>query len=183
MLRSAIHIITTIAVLVVLSGAAAAQTPLVYIDPDSTYIGHNTVVTLAVKVSAEMTSLMGYNIAVTFDPSVLQLQNVNEGSLPLTSGFDTFFYWLNPTSTDSVHVNGAILGHTVDGPGTLFTLTFLAWSPLHTATTDLVIATSVIRDGVNHNITHTVEHGWVLVEPPVAARLATWGEVKALYRE
>jgi hypothetical protein len=182
MLRAVIPIIVTVALLLALTGTAAADTPLVYIHPDSSYVPHNTVFTLEVRVSAATTSLMGYNIAVTFDPSILQLQSVDEGSLPLTSGYTTFFHWLNPASTDSVHVNGAILGNTVNGPGTLFTLTFKAWSPDDTQATDVVIAYSVIRDGVNQSIAHTVQGGHVLVESPIAVESATWGAVKALYR-
>jgi hypothetical protein len=181
MQRSIVLILSVI--LGLLAGAARAQAPLVSIDPANTYVPHNTIITLAVRVSAETTSLMGYNIAVVFDPGVLQLQSVDEGGLPLGSGFETFFRVLNPADPDSVHVNGAILGNTVDGPGTLFTLTFRAWAPSTTRTTQVVIASSVLRNGVNENITHTVQNGTVIVETPIAVRSATWGTVKSFYRE
>lgn len=181
MYRRTLAMLATLAVL--LAGAARAQGPLVSIDPATTYVPHNTVFTLGVHVSAETASLMGYNIAVTFDPAVLQLQGVAEGSLPLGSGYETFFFRLNPSDPDSVHVNGAILGHTVDGPGTLFTLTFRGWAPSTTRTTQVTIATSVLRNGVNENIAHAVQGGTVIVETPIATHSATWGEVKSFYRE
>jgi len=165
-------------------GASSAQLPQISVSPDSLIVGHNTPVTLDIVVSSETAGLMGYDISITFDGDIIRLQNVFEGTLPLNSGFTTFFDWLNPTlPSDSVHVNGGILGNTVDGPGVLFTLTFDAYSPDNVRETDVRIVLSTIRDGVNQDIVHTVKHGWVRVEPSIRTESTTWGRVKSLYRE
>ncbi len=181
MFRTAIHIVVTIALCIVLAGSVSAQ-PLVSIEPDSLVVPHGGTFSLDVTVSGDVTSLMGYNIAVTFDPNLLQLQSVTEGTLPTTSGYRSFFYWLNPASVDSVHVNGAVLGHTVDGPGALFRLTFRAWSPGGAQLTAVHIGYSELRDGLNHDIAHDVRGGKVLIETTIATEQTTWGAVKARYR-
>jgi hypothetical protein len=162
--------------------AAAAQTPLVSVVPDSVVVPHEQLFTLDIEVSSGVTGLMGYDIAVTFDADVIQLQSVSEGALPLLSGYNTFFHWFNPSlSTDSVHVNGAILGNTVDGPGTLFTLEFKGYAPEGLRETDVHIAWSVLRDGVNVDITHDTADGWVQVQKSVRVEPVSWGYVKSRY--
>ena len=162
---------------------AGAQTPLISVSPDSQIVAHGSTVTLEITISAETLELMGYNIAVVFNGDIIQLDSVNEGALPAGSGHTTFFHWLNPgTPTDSVHANGAILGTTVDGPGALIELEFTGNAPSSSRDTDVEIVFSVIRDGVNQDIVHSVAHGWIRVEPPVRVEESTWGRVKSRYR-
>jgi uncharacterized membrane protein YczE len=181
---SVLSAVPIVAILVLLCGVTTANAdtgPLVCVTPDSLVVAINEIFSLNIEVNALTTELMGYNIAVAFDSSIITLQSVTEGTLPLGSSYPTFFEWLNPPPSDSVHVNGAILGNTVDGPGTLFTLTFKGADLEVTLSTYVTIVFSILRDGVNQNIVHTVKSGWVRVEPPVAAEPRTWGGVKALY--
>jgi hypothetical protein len=182
--RSPVWLLAVVAVTwgLTLPRGVRAQGPTVAVYPDSIMVAHGSTFTLDIVVSADMTGLMGYDISVTFDGSVIHLQDATEGSLPATSGYETFFRWLNPPPpADSVHVNGAILGNTVDGPGALFTLEFIGYAPSTIGTTDVIIAVSTIRDGVNQDIVHTVAHGWVQVSAPIATESVTWGAVKSLY--
>jgi hypothetical protein len=176
-------VITVFVALGCLAPAAGAQTPLLSVDPDSVIVSDGTAFTLDIVISAEATELMGYNIAVVFDSDVIELSSVNEGSLPLTSGYTTFFYSYDTGAADSVHVNGAILGNTVDGPGVLFTLEFEATPANGVEETDVDIAYSVLRTGVNEDIVHDVQHGYVRVVTPVRTEVVTWGVVKGLYRD
>ena len=161
--------------------ANATDPPAVCIIPDSLVVAVNETFALNIFITDGITDLMGYNIAVAYDSSVIKLQSVDEGPLPLGSGYDTFFYWLNPPPSDLVHVNGAILGHTVDGPGVLFTLTFKGAPVEVLETTDVVISFSLLRTGINEDIVHSVKPGHVVVVPPIPTEPTTWGEVKSLY--
>lgn len=154
-----------------------------FIAPDSLYVVDESFFVLAVRVSDEVTSLMGYNVAITFDNTVIQILGANEGPLPLNSGHPTFFYWYNTGAmADSIHVNGAILGETVDGPGTLFVLAFEALDQVEDQETDVRIVFSELRDGVNQSIAHTVTDGWVKVLVTVPVEHRTWGAIKDIYR-
>jgi hypothetical protein len=166
--------------------AAAGPTdlPLVYVTPESTVVAEGTDFQLHIAISEEATHLMGYNIKVTFDSTVIHLRDVVEGSLPATSGHNTFFHWFDSgMPQDTVHVNGAVLGATVPGPGELFTLVFKAATGLPTdRETDVVITYTDIRNGVNEQIDHTIRNGWVKVLRPVDVESRTWGAVKGLYQ-
>jgi hypothetical protein len=166
---------------------SSAQMPLfagtLYVCPDSTWRSEGEVFQIGVCVSAGITELMGYNVAVTFDSSVIEILDVEEGSLPRSASDTTFFWWFNAgVKSDSVHVNGAVLGGTVDGPGELFTLTFKALTHGVVRSTIIRVACSDLRDGTNHPIDHEKKNGFVAVEPTVPSQRATWGAVKDLYR-
>jgi hypothetical protein len=134
--------------------------------PDSTWKSENEIFDVAVCIPAGITNLMGYDVAVTFDSSVIEILNVKEGPLP-KSAPSTFFQWLNPEGpADSVHVNGALFGHTVDGPGDLFTLTFKGLHDDAVTTTNICIAYSALRDGANHDIGHERKCGFVEISAP-----------------
>jgi hypothetical protein len=153
------------------------------VSPDSTWKSEGQIFQIGIRVSSGVTGLMGYNVAVTFDSSVIRILDVEEGPLPRTASDTTFFWWFNPGGeSDSVHVNSAVLGATVDGPGELFTLTFKALTHGAVRTTIVRIAYSDLRDGTNHPIAHGRKDGFVAVEPTVRVESATWGAVKEMYR-
>jgi hypothetical protein len=80
--------------------------------------------------------------------------------------------------SDSVHVNGAILDATVDGPGELFTMVFRARTHGETRTTAVRIAYSALRDGANHPIDHATADGSVTVVPPTGIGAAPAGDLR-----
>lgn len=168
--------------------AAMAQTPLLsVVGPameDTVVVDDGSIFTLTVEISSEATELMGWDVAIVFDSDVIELLSVSEGSLPLTSGYSTFFYTYDTGApVDSVRVNGAILGNTIDGPGVLFTLEFEAQPANGGKETDVEIVFSDLRTGVNDTIAHDVESRHVIVVTPIAVEAVTWGALKSLYRE
>jgi hypothetical protein len=137
----------------------------VSVCPDSTWRAEGEVFSVGVCISAGLTGVMGYSFVVTFDSSVIEILNAAEGPLPQSAG-NTFFWWFNSgVKSDSVRVNGAVLGGTMDGPGELVTLTFLAKTHGVVRTTDVVIAQSQLRDGANQPIGHEKSDGFVQIDP------------------
>ncbi len=150
--------------------------------PDSTWRPEGDVFEIGVCVSAGLQDLMGYNVTVSFDSSVIELLDVEEGPLPQMASDTTFFWWFDHgVKSDAVHVNGAILGRTVDGPGELFTMTFKAKKHGVVRTTAISIAASELRDGVNWPIGHERRNGFVAVEPTVQVEQSTWGAIKSRF--
>jgi hypothetical protein len=150
------------------------------IQPAATVAAIDALFSLEVAVNDTVISLMGYNITIAYDDSYLEIVNVKEGSLLKNSGEATFFGWLNRgCDCDSILVNGSILGATVNGPGTLFTMTFKA---IKLGSVDVVIQRSDIRDGNNQKLSHRREHATVKIEQPIGTEKSTWSGVKYLYR-
>ena len=185
----AVASIALAAVLATVPSPSAFVAPLsgqLFVSPETTVTAEFSWVVLGIDVSADVTELMGYDIGITFDHSLLDLEQVAEGPLPAGSSDTTFFYyWYDPlvTGPDSIHVNGAILGTTADGSGTLFTIEFQVHEVTRPETTDVRITYSELRNGVNQTITHTTSGGVVIIEPTIAVNHATWGKVKSLYSE
>ena len=133
----------------------------------------SAVFAIGICVQAGITDLMGYDVSVAFDSSVVELMGAFEGPLPDAVSDTTFFWWFDPgVKSNTVHVNGAILGATVDGPGMLFTIVFKARSG-PPGTTDVCITYSDLRDGVNDPIVHERKCGLIEIgegptgiEPP-----------------
>jgi hypothetical protein len=188
--KNAVLAVASIALAAVMASAptpSAFVAPLsgqLFVSPETTVTAEFSLIVLSVDVSADVTGLMGYNVGVTFDHSLIDLQAAEEGSLPTTSSDTTFFYyWYDPmvTGLDSVHVNGAVLGRTIDGPGSLFTLEFQVHEVTQPETTEVLITYSELRNGVNQSITHTTKGGVVIIEPTIAVKRTTWGALKARY--
>jgi hypothetical protein len=148
--------------------------------PDTTVVPIGAQFSLDVAVNDPADSLMGYNVTLGFDRSFLEVVRVEEGSLPAASGYATFFRWLNEgCACDSVIVNGSVLGNTIDGPGTLFTITFKALKP---GIADVIICRSDLRDGANRKLPHSIEDALAIIEPPIGSKASSWSGVKCLYK-
>jgi hypothetical protein len=165
--------------------AQPADTLVVFVSPSDTTVYEKDPFQLAIHLDADTTQFMGYNVTVRFDTTYLKIVSVDEGSLPLNSGYLTFFEWLNPGGLDdSVHVNGAILGHTTLASGELFVMTF---EPLQSTPNDtptrVEITASVIRNGINENIDHRKEDGLVKIDLDIPVENITWGAVKHAFKE
>lgn len=147
---------------------------------DTTVVAIGMQFSLDVVVNDPADSLMGYNVTIGFDRSYLEVVRVEEGPLPATSGCSTFFRWLNANcACDSILVNGSILGGTVDGPGTLFTMIFKALKP---GKVDVAILRSDLRNDINQRLSHRSEDALVIIEPPIGSEACSWSGVKALYK-
>jgi hypothetical protein len=161
------------------SGAALAQAEL-FVTPANATVVAGDEFEVRIEVDADFLALMGYDVVLAFDSSLVTVLSVDEGPLPPTGPDGSYFYWFNPGLPDStVHVNGAVLGTAVDGPGILFTVTFEA---LEVGTTPMNIVHHDIRDDTNTPILHDVLNTTVIIEKPIPAESSTWGRVKALYQ-
>jgi len=147
------------------SALALAWPDTAYVCPDSTWRTEGEVFSIGLCISA-VPGVMGYNFSVTFDSSVIEILNAAEGPLPQSLP-NTFFWWYDAgVKSNVVRVNGAVLGGTMNGPGEVVTLTFLAKAHGVVRTTDVVVAQSELRDGENLPIGHEVRNGFVQVAPP-----------------
>ncbi len=170
------------AAIILAAGAGPATADELFFSPADTIVFVNDppdIFSIHVMVD-DVDSLMGYNISVsiTGDPCV-KIMGIVEGILPGSNGDPTFFRWLNPWSTDSISVNGSVLGTTVDGSGILFTIMFQALIP---GTAWLDFTYSDLRDGTNATISHDLgEQARIIVSEPVGVAESSWGDIKSIY--
>ena len=152
--------------------------PVLVVDPESGIVQLDDEFDVDVLVDAGFVDLMGYDISIVFNSSIIELLDVVEGALPQSAAAPTFFWWTMGASTDSVSVNGAVLGTTVDGPGVLYTLKFKA---IAVGTTPVAIVYSDLRTGTNAGITHIKQSATVIVDDTIPVQQTTWGRLKHLY--
>lgn len=169
-------LIALLAVLAVPS-TADAQVDL-GISPADTCVIAGSIFELDVYIDSGAVNLMGWNITIGYDSTLLAVVDVLEGTLPADSGHPTFFSWLNEGEDDDfIFVNGSILGKTVDSPGVLVTIVFEA---LKVGNCEICIDDSDLRNNLNRSITHTRSCGNLMIEEPIGTEPATWGRIKKL---
>lgn len=111
------------AVLPVLLWAA----PEVYIEPAAKTVAPGDTFDLQVRVNADADTLSNYDVVLRFDPVILELVEVVEGSLYTNSGYQTFFV-ANEESLGTWEVFDVIFpaGSYLVAPGELCRLRFRA---------------------------------------------------------
>jgi hypothetical protein len=141
---------------------AISEAGVLAVDPADTTVEIGEIFDLDITVDANILLLKGYDMEITFDPSVLSLDTVTEGPL-LPSGGTTLFNW-RMLGTDTIEISDAILGHQlyVDGPGVIATVSFEA---IALGSSDIHFARSTLRDTTNQipGIPHSTSDGSVLV--------------------
>jgi len=160
--------------LLILSSAARAD--LTFAPQHSNIL--DTLV-VSVSVDASVSDLRGFSWAIEFDPSIVMPIAVTAGSLVSGAACPNFINWLNIASVgDSIAVDGATLGCSVNGPGNIVDIKFVGVgfgiSPLHWRRSEL-------RDSLNMPIAHTCSDGSI-TRSPVAVEVVPWGRVKRGYR-
>jgi hypothetical protein len=173
------YCIVTVCLLLLTAASTVAGQEL-QVAPSDTTVVDGTTFQIRIVANSSVTSLMGYDIIVAFDTSLVELIDVVEGSLPGSGGATTFFHWFGAgIPSDTVHVNGAVLGTTVDGPGVLFVITFKAIFP---GITPVEFIATEMRDNLNVDIAHNAVDGSITVEKSIPVRSSTWGNIKSRYR-
>jgi len=170
-----------LAVLALATGAAAGERPMPFIaiEPLSTVVEPDDLFALSVVIGPDVHGVTGYDLVIDFDETLLDVTNVVEGALPAGSP-PSYFWWTDQgTPSASIVINGALLGHDVDGPGVLAELRFKAlaigFTPIHFVSVDL-------RDLDNNPITVTPIDGQVTIEPGSPVESVSWSRVKELFR-
>ena len=172
-------ILVTVGLCTIAVSALRAE-PELSVWPSSSSVSVDDTFELNIQINGEITDLMGYSFTIWFQDMVLTVLNVSEGALPFYSGYQTFFEWTNQGAvTNTISVNGAILGNTVSGPGALCTVTFQA---IETGSAGIHFIESDLRDEVNNSIAHATKSGMVYVDWTIMANTGTWGAIKNLYR-
>jgi hypothetical protein len=165
--------------------AALADVHLAF-DPAIGIIEGTGTLDVDVVVDAAATDLRGFSFVVGFDDTVVEVDSVFAGDLLAGAPCAHFLYWFEDASADSVAVDGAALGCSMTGPGSVVTIRFRALPrpggdyPVFTA---LTWRSAVLRDSNNDSIPTILHPGYIIVNGPIAVAPATWGRLKAPYLE
>jgi len=153
--------------------------PLMWIEPASVLVDQGELFSLYVYINEDVLGVLGWDLTIDFDETLIQLLDVVEGALPAGSP-PSYLYWTDDgTPSAAVIINGAVLGHTVDGPGSLVELQFQALAP---GATPVHFDSYQLRDIDNMNIPVTAVDGEVIIEWVSAVEPVNWTAVKAMYR-
>ncbi len=124
--------------------------------------------------------VMGVDLAFTYDPAVVRLDAVTEGTFFTGSGLD-YEFWLDPyVPVGTVHLSTAQLGAAAPAGGTFATFHFHA---LTVGISPLDFLSLTVRDGVNQDL--PAEHSTgdrIVIDEAVPARSLSFGDLKALWR-
>lgn len=105
-----------------------AQTPVISLTPSTTIIQPPDTVILELAVDANSINLKAYSVEIQNDPAVIRtgIADITEGPLLATSGIETFFWVSFSPDSQTIYIDGAILGDgvVVSGGGVLATLRF-----------------------------------------------------------
>ncbi len=167
------------AVILVLAAGTARAADLV-LSPVTGSFDCGETYTLEVLADPATTDLHGASLVLEFDAAILQPLAVTAGSLVTGAGCPHFFTWLNAGApSDSIAVDLATLGCSVDGPGVLVQIVFegavQGISPVR-------LRSGILRDSQNDDIPFTSNEAEVDYRCPVADESVAWGAVKARYR-
>lgn len=125
---------------------------ILYLEPANLTVIPGQNFTVELKV-ASITNLKGYSVTLSYDPTLLSLQEVVEGPF-LSVKNKTFFYKRVDDNKGTVLIDCAILGPelSVSGEGTLATLSFTS---LKVGSTSLTFKLTKTRDTSNKEIVTT----------------------------
>ena len=127
--RSIALVVAAIALLAVMPQIAAG-TPTISVEPPSTEVLELETFWVDVEINGEVIGVTGYDLVIDFDEALLEILQVTEGDLPEGYPGETFLYWaVSAPPPYELIVNGAILGGSVDGPGSLVRIEFVALAP------------------------------------------------------
>ena len=123
---------------------------VLYLEPANLTLSPSQDFTVELKVTS-ITNLKGYSVTLSYDPTLISLQEVTEGPFFSTKG-KTFFYSKEDNGT--ILIDCALLGKTlsVSGEGTLATLSFTC---LKAGSTNIEFSLAKTRDALNKEIVTT----------------------------
>ena len=130
----------------------AEKEGVLYLEPANLTITPSQDFTVELKVTS-ITNLKGYSVTLSYNPTLLSLQEVTEGPFFSSKG-KTFFYKKVDDTKGTILIDCAILGPevSVSGEGTLATLSFTS---LKSGSTNLTFKLTKTRDTNNKEIVTT----------------------------
>jgi len=135
----------------------------IYIDPALSEVLEFQIFWVDVSIDDEMLGVTGYDLVIDFDESLLEVLQVEEGDLPEGYPGETFLYWtVDSSPPHEVIIHGAVLGGSVDGPGSLVRIEFRALAP---GMTPLTFTDIQLRDLENAPIPWIDQNGVVIIGP------------------
>ena len=128
----------------------AEKAGVLYLEPADLTLTPSQDFTVELKVTS-ITNLKGYSVTLSYDPTLISLQEVTEGPFFSTKG-KTFFYSKEDKGT--ILIDCALLGKnlSVSGEGTLAILSFAS---LKTGSTGIEFSLAKTRDTLNKEIITT----------------------------
>ncbi|MFN0149136.1 MAG: cohesin domain-containing protein [bacterium] len=149
-------------------------------DPPSGVIVCDETLTVDVTIDASVTDLRGFTLVFEFDPAIVAPVSATAGALVTGAGCPNFFTWLNAAAIgDSIAIDGATLGCSVAGAGSIAQLRFVGTG---IGTSALDCRSGSMRDSQNAEIPFTCVPGTIEYSCQTPVESETWGRVKALYR-
>lgn len=170
---------TVIATLLAGFGSAAADATVTFDPLNGIFTGTDTL-TVQVTVDAGAVDLRGYTMVLEFDPTIVLPISVEGGSLLTGAACPIFFDWLNESAVgDSLEIDGASLGCSIDGPGNVVEMKFVG---VTVGVSPLTCRSLELRDSLNATIPSSCVDGTIEYRIPIAVTNQSWGRVKAGYR-
>jgi hypothetical protein len=137
--------------------------------------------TVDVTIDAAVTDLRGFTFVFTFAPAAVRPIAVTAGALVEGASCPNFLQWINAAAIgDSIYVDGATLGCSIDGPGSIVQLTFVRTT--YNATSPINCRSGSLRDAMNQPIPYTCHAGFLRTCPAIGVTSLPWQQVKKLYR-
>jgi hypothetical protein len=130
--------------------SSAGTSGVFYLEPANLTLTPSDDFTVELKATS-ITNLKGYSVTLSYDPTLISLQEVTEGSFFSEKG-KTFFYTKEDQNT--ILIDCAILGTdlSISGEGTLATLSF---NSLKAGSTSIEFSLAKTRDTNNKEIITT----------------------------
>jgi len=120
---------------------------VLYLEPANLTLTPSEDFTVELKATS-ITNLKGYSVTLSYDSTLISLQEVTEGSFLSEKG-KTFFYTTEDKNT--ILIDNVLLGHdlSISGEGTLATLSFTS---LKAGSTSIEFSLTKTRDTLNKEI-------------------------------
>jgi hypothetical protein len=131
---------------------------VLYLEPANLNLTPSQDFTVELKVTS-IINLKGYSVTLSYDPTLISLQEVTEGPFFSSKG-KTFFYKKVDDTQGTILIDCALLGKSlsISGEGTLATLSFTS---LKAGSTSLTFKLTKTRDTYNKEVITTKRNAMV----------------------
>lgn len=163
--------------LALLPAAPSAQT--VFVQPPESIPAEESF-TLAIVLDCADAGVLGVEIALSFDASLVRLEGIDPGAWFTGSGVDWFFWDYTHPGTELIHFTGSLLGSASAADGELAVCRFTALDP---GVSPLDFLTVEVRDFQNQDLDAAHSYGdRIVIDQAIPDRAVGFGSLKAIYR-